>query len=622
MTVEEKTSPAHGLRFSPSIEEQMLLPNVKDKNCLIVYPIESDLIRILTLFISFFKKSYNKKKILIISKLRNQNNVKDKLKSFLEYKMTCLNGSILPNARRQDYIRFPVILSTPKMTRNDIKEKFLPYDSFSLVLILNAEMAVSSSSLRYIIRKMKSSRIVALTQMTNKEKIEQICNNLNLKEVHSIQRTISRGNASNTQHYSLPLPEEYFFILKMLNSLKKYIITQLQQKGFKISIESDFKEINALHQSLEEENNTKLMITTGNLQRVLILQRIVISQGFKGVISYFNELKEKLSDSADFKGKMALEVFLEDQKIKKLLEYIELNAELEHPKIKMLLKLIDKEREGGISIVTHNYYNAEYLCKLLKDEGRSVLRIKEPITSIREVELKKQLLAWTERKVEVCITNSLNGYIAQNADIIIIYDVSANIIEIDYQLRSDTPRIFLLAKETNEEARYYYLKRLGNRTSYDLDFSSLNKKLKSTKVVETKHKEEKSKKVDLAFSPVLFEIGLPELFPLNEFTITKSNKREIAGITICDKSHLIIILPETLNNVFEHYKNTFNQLKSSFNDVLILFVPSTLEHLSLNARFEFYDTVWINGLVLFPIFKKTEIIDYVKKIYTQHCPRD
>ncbi|MHA1332126.1 MAG: hypothetical protein ACTSR2_13735, partial [Candidatus Hodarchaeales archaeon] len=524
MTVEENTSPIQGLSFSPSLEEQMLLPNVKEKNCLIVYPVESDLIRIISLVISFFKKTQSKSKILIITRLRSQNSIKDKLKSLLDYKITCLNGSILPNARRQDYIRYSVIISTPKMTRNDLKEKFLPLESFSLVIILNAEMAVSSSSLRYITRKMAGSRIIALTQVVNTERLEQVCNNLNIKEIHSIRRDRTKNGDVNTQHYSLPLPEEYFFVLRMLDSLKKFIIGQLQQKGFKISLESDFKEINALHQSLEEENNTKLMIVTGNLQRVIILQRIVISQGFKGVIAYFKELKARIESPAEFKGRKAIEVFLADEKIKKLYEYIELNTELEHPKVQMLSKLIEKEKKGGISIVTHNYYNADFLCKLLKDKGRSVLQLKEPITSLRELELKKQLLPFTEKKVEVCITNSLNEYIAQNANIIIIYDVSANIIEISGQLNTDTPRVFLLSKDTNEEARYYYLKRLGNKSFNNLDFSNLNEKLKIKRPVKPQPRKEELEKIVLGFSPDLFEIGLPNLFPVNEYSITKSTE--------------------------------------------------------------------------------------------------
>ncbi|MHA1214395.1 MAG: hypothetical protein ACTSPG_03820 [Candidatus Hodarchaeales archaeon] len=614
MTVEENTSPIQGLSFSPSLEEQMLLPNVKEKNCLIVYPVESDLIRIISLVISFFKKTQSKSKILIITRLRSQNSIKDKLKSLLDYKITCLNGSILPNARRQDYIRYSVIISTPKMTRNDLKEKFLPLESFSLVIILNAEMAVSSSSLRYITRKMAGSRIIALTQVVNTERLEQVCNNLNIKEIHSIRRDRTKNGDVNTQHYSLPLPEEYFFVLRMLDSLKKFIIGQLQQKGFKISLESDFKEINALHQSLEEENNTKLMIVTGNLQRVIILQRIVISQGFKGVIAYFKELKVRIESPAEFKGRKAIEVFLADEKIKKLYEYIELNTELEHPKVQMLSKLIEKEKKGGISIVTHNYYNADFLCKLLKDKGRSVLQLKEPITSLRELELKKQLLPFTEKKVEVCITNSLNEYIAQNANIIIIYDVSANIIEISGQLNTDTPRVFLLSKDTNEEARYYYLKRLGNKSFNNLDFSNLNEKLKIKRPVKPQPRKEELEKIVLGFSPDLFEIGLPNLFPVNEYSITKSTE-EVAGISISKKFFFVIIIPETLNDVFSKYKSSFSRLKTTFENTIILFIPNTLEQLSLKARFELLDTIIANNFLLFPIYNKDDIINLTKKIY-------
>ncbi len=146
------------LNFTPSLNEQLLLPKVQDHNLLVIYLKSELLIRILSLIILFHltKSSLSRvsPKILLLMKRNNQQSIESSLKTYLDHSTIIHNSSILPNARQQDYDRFSVILSTPKIVKNDLKEEYFTKNFFSLIIILNAEMGTSSRLLRFLVNEL------------------------------------------------------------------------------------------------------------------------------------------------------------------------------------------------------------------------------------------------------------------------------------------------------------------------------------------------------------------------------------------------------------------------------------------------------------------------------------
>ena len=456
----------HKLKFPPSLDEQILLANIQKQKCLLQYRIEDKLYRILSLIISLYISTERTQgsipRVLILTKRQNQDIVKAGIQDNLNQIITVHNGQILPQARKMDYNRFSIVISTPKTVKNDFKLNFFAKDQFALIVIDYAEMGASSSTLRYIINHLWSDQVVGLSREKNAIKLEQACINLELLEIIKIDGNMGKER-SNIQHYALPLPKEYFFVLDILNQMKKNRLVELGNLGFRISIKSTPQEVAAIHTSLVNEKNGKLLIKTANLQRIMAMQRMVISQGFPSLISFIKDLRLRLNDNDYVVGRKALLQLLGNPIIIKLSEYLQLFSNLEHPKFKQVLKLLDDHE--SVSIVTNNHNNAHFLEVNLNEKGIPTTWIPQPVSSLKRIQLEKKLFAFSGRKVRVCVTNTANDLIANLADIIIAYDVNADIMEKLNNLSVQIPKVFLITKQTSEEARFFHLKKLGNGVS-------------------------------------------------------------------------------------------------------------------------------------------------------------
>jgi hypothetical protein len=608
MTTMNSSSVFDKLGFEPSLEEQLLLSKIHNHNLLVVYSAYESLIRVHSLLILFYlnqlQNEKNPPKILILSKRSFQQRIQSSLKAYVNRLTTILNGSILPNARKLDYNIFSLIFATPKIAKNDLKDGLFTPNHFELIIFNQAEMGASSSSLRYLVNKMQNSRFCGFTQVSNIERLKQVCKNLQFEEVIKLESAQYNQERSNIQYYSVPLPQEYFFVLELLDQIRTYELEVLKKLGFDVSLKSSIREIAAIHEGLAKEHNNKLQIRTGNLQRIITLQKIIISQGFPAVINYLDSLHSKLEDNREFLGKKAIAEFLKDIKIQKLREFINSQKHLEHPKSQILLKLIS-DYEFGILIVTHNYYNANFLKEYLTQHDLSVIHLKGPISSLPKLKLAKNTLSFTEGKSPICITNSVNEFILQKAKIVIAYDVNADIVERLNNLESNIPKVFLIAKQTNEEARFFYLKRLGTNSSQQKKFDSkvINVNLKDSKgnqsVIEETTQSSKelshssrikglsSLKPTLEFHKSLYEFGLPYVFSSKEYDISTKEDLSFPGVILNQKLCFIILLPETIpflisTNISSFYK----ALVEDYSQVhLIVFVHS-LRELSFNFRYE------------------------------------
>ncbi len=455
---------SHKLKFTPSLDEQISLERILKNNCLLQYRIEEKLFRILSLLISYFisreKSRDSIPRVLILTKRQIQDIFKSCIQDNLDQVFTIHNGQILPQARKTDYNRFSIILSTPKTVKNDYKQNFFDKTHFSLIIIDYAEMGASSSSLRYIIQNLDPIQVVGLTRERNVIKLEQACHNLELLDIINIDGS-SRRERANIQHYSLPLPKEYYFVLDILNHMKRNRLKELEGLGFGVTVRSTSQDIVAIHNSLLNEERKELLVKTANLQRIMNIQRVLISQGFPALLRYFEDLRVRLKDKTYIIGRKALVEFLRNPIIRKLQEYIELFPNLDHPKFNQVLKLIE-DYHDSISLITNIRKNAEFLESRLRDKGVSTTHIKQPVSSLTRLQLEKELFGFSGKKIHVCITNTVNDVVANLASIIIVYDVNADIFEKLNHLSVPAPRIVLITKQTSEEARFFHLKNLGN----------------------------------------------------------------------------------------------------------------------------------------------------------------
>lgn len=641
MTTTEISPHLTKLNFTPSLSEQLLLPKIHDHNTLIVYSKEKPLTRILSLIILFYLNSQaslqTPPKILLLMKRGNQQKVQSLLKAHLDRSITVHNGSILPNARRQDYNRCSVILSTPKTVKNDLKEKYIKKEFFILVVIVDAKMGTSSSSLRFLMNKLKNNRTIGLTQETDTERLGQICKNLQLEEVQQLEEIQTRPEKCDIQHYSIPLPQEYFFILELLNQLRKHEISGLQNLGYDVSLKSTFRELTAIHESIKEEGvHKKHLVATANLLRIITLQKIIVSQGFPSALEYFDSLELRLKEKTNFQGKYAIAEFLNDIKMQKLKEFLNSQSHLLHPKSQMILKMIAKY-QTGISIVTHNYYNANFLKNYLEQNGFSnVIQLEKPISSLSQLNLEKAILHFSEGKSDICISNSINDIIAQHAKVIIAYDVNAETIDKLNELNYNIPKVFLLAKQTNEEARFFYLKRLGSSSSSpDLDLNIINQSLakknqqlfpntgSNTKinhkiVNEFSTNVNEDSRISLEFSTKLYEYGIPYSFPKTDFSIISDPDILFPGFLIEKKICILLIIPETLDFfISDQFMQIFEILNQGISNIFLAISIESFENLSFNLRYKISEIANKNNMTLFFLKENDDLVKLVKKIKVQ-----
>jgi len=583
------------LTFNPSLQEQLLLPKVHDHDLLMIYSTEEALIRIQSLLILFYlsqPSDSQPSRILILTKRNQQQKFQSMLKTHLTLRTTIHNGSILPYARKFDYHLYRIIFSTSRTIKNDLMDRFFPNDHFSLIIINQAEAGSSSSSLRFIVNRLSNIRVIGFTLVTNSDRVKQVCKNLQFQEVVQVEEHVLPIEKSHIQHYSLPLPQEFFFVLEILDQIKVHKLGEIGNKlGFDVSSKSTFREITAIHESLKQDNNPKALIRVSNLLRIMVLQKMIISQGFSAVYDYFKTLKSRIEKEQDFQGKQAAMEFLTDLKIQKLSEYISIHKGLQHPKVQMLLKLIS-QYESGISIVSHNYYNSSFLKDFLDQQEISVIQINEPLSSLTELNLQRVLLPFTEKKVNVCITNTVHELIARNAQVIIAYDVNAGIVESLNNIKVDIPRVFLLAKQTNEEARFFYLKRLGSRSEQqDNKIKLINEDLNSAPVKiregtdSLDSEEEASCLPTIAFNPSMFELGIPYLFSKKEFAILSDGDLFVPGFILDQQICFLLIIPDTIDFFLSSNPHQlFAKLAATYQKVHLIFFPHSLTNLSFSFR--------------------------------------
>lgn len=615
MTTLEDSPYSEKLCFEPSLEEQLILPKIHANNLLIIYSTEEALIRLQALVILFYlvqSPSHKTPRILVLIKRNAQQKYQSLLKNHLTQLSTILNGSILPNARKLDYFRYSIIISTPKTAKNDRKEELFPPDHFSLILINQAR---PTRSLRFLVDQLVDCRILGFTQISNEERLVQLCNNLQLEEVIQLEESLFKRERSNIQHYSVPLPQEYFFILEILDQIRNYEIKELQMLGFSISPKNTYQEVVAVHESLKEENSLKPLNITSNLQRVMTIQRLIISQGFPAVLNYLNSLKLRLEAKEVFQGRKTLVKFLNDLKIQKIQEFIEVHEHLQHPKTQLVLKIIT-QYQSGISIVTHNYYNAAFLRDFLIQQSYSVIQIDKPISSLSEVKLQRKIFYFLENKTNILITNSINEVIAKSAKVIIAYDVNADTVETLNRLQVDIPKVFLLAKQTNEEARFFYLKRLGSRfQGKNLNSNIINFKIMKTKEITSSAKKSATRttsyklneekqllKHTLIFHKQFYETGIPYIFPKEEYSSGISDSISYPGFILDEHICFLLLLPDTVSHLISlDLSKLFKQLSNKFTQVHLVIFVHCLRNLSFAFRCDLFHIanhkkIWISLL--------------------------
>jgi len=455
--------------------QESILNTAIKRNTLAVLPTGLGKTTLAILLTAHRSEKYPKSKILIMAPTKPLCEQHQKtFQAFLDIpkeEIILLTGRISPYDRAELYKNVKIISATPQTIENDIRNNTLDLSEFSLLVVDECHRSVRRYAYPFVAKaymeKSKHPRILGLTASpgSTEEKIKEICKNLFIDSVEI--RTDSDKDVKpyikeiETEYVKVDLPEN----LKIAQeSLKRALNKRLDKlKQYNIHVKNK-RELLASQKRISRQISTNrkpilfyLISLTVESIKIWHTLELLETQSIKAVKLYLAKVNQKKTRSD--KG------VLNDPDFIKAISIIEKSEE--HPKIKKLQEIIEKEIENNenVKIIVfshfrdniHNIFNLlEDICLpvvLIGQSGEKGLSQKEQIDVIKD---------YNAGVFNCLITSPIGeeGLHIPSADIAIFYDsVPSEIRTIQRRGRVGRTKlgkiIFLITKKTRDEGYYW-----------------------------------------------------------------------------------------------------------------------------------------------------------------------
>ena len=330
-----------------------------NRNTLVILPTALGKTVISLLVCAEMLYNYRDKRILIMAPSRplvNQHTV-----SFVsalkisEDNMALLTGKFRPPERRaiwnKDLIR--IVFATPEVVKNDIEEKRLLLNNFSLLVFDEAHRAVKDYAYVFVAREYfkqsPNAMILALTASpgSDKQRITEICENLFIEQVEykneddkDVKPYINTIDIA-WKWFDLPLEYQYIrarlkdMLIEKINWLIQHRhISKNPMWIFKRDLISAGEQIRYnLELTMEEERGplyTALYQQSSALSLMYCIE-LIESQGSQSLASYLARIKEE--------GGKAHLGLLNDLRMQEISSLIK-NLSIEHPKLQYIVNIL------------------------------------------------------------------------------------------------------------------------------------------------------------------------------------------------------------------------------------------------------------------------------------------
>jgi Fanconi anemia group M protein len=330
-----------------------------NRNTLVILPTALGKTVISLLVCAEMLYNYRDKRILIMAPSRplvNQHTV-----SFVsalkisEDNMALLTGKFRPPERRaiwnKDLIR--IVFATPEVVKNDIEEKRLLLNNFSLLVFDEAHRAVKDYAYVFVAREYfkqsPNAMILALTASpgSDKQRITEICENLFIEQVEykneddkDVKPYINTIDIA-WKWFDLPLEYQYIrarlkdMLIEKINWLIQHRHISKNPKWiFKRDLISAGEQIRYnLELTMEEERGplyTALYQQSSALSLMYCIE-LIESQGSQSLASYLARIKEE--------GGKAHLGLLNDLRMQEISSLIK-NLSIEHPKLQYIVNIL------------------------------------------------------------------------------------------------------------------------------------------------------------------------------------------------------------------------------------------------------------------------------------------
>jgi len=472
--------------IKPRLYQEFIASTAVEKNTLCILPTGMGKTLVAIMVAAYRLEKFPKSKILMVAPTRplvNQHmKTFSKFLNLKESEFIALTGKIHPSDRKVFYSKGRLFFATPQLIRNDIENKILDLNDYSLVIVDECHRSRKKYAytivIEYYVEQCSDPLILGLTASPGgiKDKIEEVKKNLRIKAVEI--RTEKDEDVKpyvqeiNIERVYVELPEEFKRIKRCLEEAYRKRLEWLVKlrliPSFKVTKRNLLelqKEIGKMYQQTKDFMVAKSLTTCAQAIKIEHAIGLLETQGITPLYRYFLDLNKN-------KKTMATKRVLNDPSVVKAMKdtkdlYVK---GIEHPKLEKLIEEIEGEikRKPNTKIITFANYRSsvEKITKILeakKIEAREF--IGQAIKNGKGLKQKEQIEILNEFGYElfnVLVATAVGeeGLDIEEVDLVIFYEpVPSEIRSIQRRGRTGRTRpgrvVFLITKGTRDEGYFW-----------------------------------------------------------------------------------------------------------------------------------------------------------------------
>jgi len=474
--------------FKPRLYQENIAYTALTKNTLVVLPTGLGKTAIAMMLASERLKNFKDSKILILAPSKPL--VAQHFKTFKKYidlPMEIFTGEVKPELRKKLYMENTLIFSTPQTVANDIANKRIDLNGFSLAVFDEAHKAVGNydyvSIAGEFARKSSYPRILGLTASpgSDKAKIEEVIKNLFIEEIE-IRTNLDDDVRPYVQDVEIDwikvdLPESFLEVGNFLKTSLSHRLKELKgwgligrsqdQVGKKQLLELQARLHGKIAQGIKDARMWSGISICAQCLKINHSIELLESQGLDGLYRYMNDI----FDSAEKTSVKAVKSLVKDINFKSA--FIKTKNLYEerviHPKMIKLGEIIAEEAGEDFKCIVFTQYRES--AKMISEHIEKIPGIRPKVfvgqlkkegLGMSQKEQMEVIKDFSERKINVLISTNIGeeGLDIPEVDLVVFYEpIPSGIRAI--QRRGRTGRqskgkiIILIAKNTRDEAYHW-----------------------------------------------------------------------------------------------------------------------------------------------------------------------
>lgn len=427
------------------------------------------------------------------------------LKGILElddFEIGILTGETAEGKRKNTFLDARVLSATPQTIRNELRKNRLNLENVRLLIVDESHRSVRKYSYvevaKTYLKQARNPLILGLTASPSAEKVEEICDNLFIKNIE-IRSEEDEDVTPYIQEREfnkvyVNLPSEFEEIRGLLKGYYNVQFDKLKEMGFIYSASLSKRDLIKLQRHVLRDKIFPAITPATAMLKIQHAMELLETQGIFSLNSYFDKLKKQ-----DLRtSKMLL-------KNPNILKAIELSEKLyaqkkEHPKLAKLKEILSEEFKSNPNtkaiVFSHFRESAQKIVEELEEFG--AVRFVGQASKGKDIGLKQEEQAEILREfrkgvynILVCTSVGEEGLDIPSVDLVIFYEpVPSEIRKIQRAGRTGRRRAgkvyILITKKTRDETYYWVSVRkekkmheVLERMKKDLKAKGTQEKLKS-----------------------------------------------------------------------------------------------------------------------------------------------